>query len=815
MKSMKLLMLVAMLAGALAFACGGSSATDAGGGDTGIPDGSVKCVKADGDCLLGGDPCCEGLTCTDGKCVACIASGGECGLDTDCCQGTDAKKGAWCNTNSVCASCAKETGTCTTDLDCCPAADATAKSLMCASDGTCKPICKTDADCTAPAICMPNGECAPPSCSSDADCGTQKCCSGACKADCGYGPPTGCKITSPGGVVASGKTIQLYAIAYKGTPTAGATIVPGTAITWTTSDAAKVAVNASTGVITGGATAGEATITATGPSSMACGTVKYTNVIAPVGGVAVYVYNETTGAPIAGAYVIVGAAAAVQTDAAGMATASAPGSVHVFAPGYTWVSVIGESATAYQIFLKPETDQNKAGGYHGKFDFSQVKDDALRLGITTTSIGGSLLNLDLNALIGEMIQTKIDLTQPVPYHDWIALPGALWAGANYFGVPDLVPLNYRVIGTNGMRTAWAIGGGLSSKKVKDLIPVITSIIGECSDMSTCPIGKVLVLALPLLNSLNHAVTSAFEVVPINKIATPCIVDGTVYPCSESGNKPYVESPKMADYANFPSLALKLTAKASLRSLITLAELPKLGGKCLSGAAGLAGTSIPELGLVPLGITAGVVDPTSSGTTTNCKIHWDPKNNPDSLTEGQVMARFAPLHDGIEGNPYAFAFLALDFNSITSGAIALSGRMVQGLSKIDKTYDFSSKPFIGFAEGASYEAATRTIKGATAAVANTAFYQYHVSNNNGGWLVLTSKLDPVVLPAVPGGLADRATAADMSVYPVSTIAGVTLAKLVGETGDYHLNQLNVVVDAFSHLSCVKKSTEVPAPSCELK
>jgi hypothetical protein len=663
---------------------------------------------------------------------------------------------------------------------------------------------------------MPNGECAPPSCSSDADCtNSQKCCSGACKADCGYGPATGCKITSPGSAIASGKTIQLYAIAYKGTPATGATIVPGTAITWATSDATKVAVNATTGVITGGATAGEATITATGPSSMACGTVKFQNVLAPIGGVSVYVYDETSGLPISGAYVIVGSAAAVQTDAAGLATGTAPGSVHVFKAGYTWVSVIGQSAGAYQIYLKAETDPNTAGGYHGKFDFSQVKDDALRLGITTTSIGGSLLNLDLNALIGEMIQTKIDITQPVPYHDWIALPGALWAGANYFGVPDLVPLNYRVIGENGMRTAWALGGGLSSKKVKDLIPVITSIIGECSDLSTCPIGKVLVLALPLLQSLQHAVTSAFDVVPIAKIPTPCIVAGTVYPCTESGNKPYVDSAKMANYDAFPSLALKLTAKATLRSQITLAELPKLGGKCLSGAVGLAGSSVPNLGLVPLGITAGVVDPTNSGTTTNCKIHWDPKNNPDGLLEGQVMARFAPEHDGIEGNPYGFAFLALDFNSLTSGSVALSGRMVLGLSKIDKTYDYSAKTFLGFGEGATYTSSTRTIKGPTAAVTGAAFYQYHVSNSNGGWLVLTDKLDPVVLPAVPGGLADRATDPDMSVYPVSTLAGITLTKLVGETGDYHLNQLNMVVDAFSHLTCQKKSTDVPAPICELK
>jgi len=845
MRYLKLMMCVMMIAGLSAFGCGGGDENNGGGGDgaTTTDGGGTQCVAADGDCTSG--TCCAGLTCNaDKKCEAgtdcvvkggdcsavaccanlscntttkvceesstCIKVGDECEADEDCCAATETGKGMWCNAESVCATCSKKDATCTTDYDCCPTTSATDVPLMCTTAGKCAPICKKTSECTAPMVCMPNGECVAPSCSSDAECNGKKCCSGDCKDDCGYGSPTACKIVSKGGVIYTGKSIQLYAVAYKGDPKTGGQIIPWTAFTWSSDAATKVAVDTA-GKITGGATEGKAVINAKAGSTD-CGTVDYVNYLAISSGVRVVVLDESTGLPVANADVIVGANAAVKTDASGVAavaSGAAADGIHVFAANYAWVSVVGAGKTDYVIHLVPKPDTAKAGGFKGPFDFTNVKDDAIQLGLAGNSITGNLLDLDFMMLIGEMILTHLKLETakgaPVDYDDWMGLPGAIVLHGKQFGVPDLIN-DFRILGTSGLRTAWGIGGGLPSKDITKLISLLAPIIGGGGDI---PIGQIVAAVIPLFNKFSHAVQSVVDVVPIDKIATPCmntktaVVDATdTYPCTKADNQPMVDSAKMANYDSFPKLTLKLVTKMALATTLTLPDLPKYQTHCMTGLAILGGVYLPEMGMIPLGIGVGLDNPADPTVEGDCKVTPDPSNNPEGLTDGQTMLHMSTSHNGTEGNPYLIVQMALDFNSLTSGSIAISGR-VKMVNKIDSTYNMTSEKLLGFAEGSMYTSATRTITGPTAAVAGANLYRYKVNTSDGDWYVYTASHNtPITLPAVPGGYADRAASAEMSAHAIS-LAGTTIDKLVAADNGQHLNNLFDVVDAFSHLSCLKK------------
>ncbi|MFA6033291.1 MAG: Ig-like domain-containing protein, partial [Myxococcota bacterium] len=726
-----------------------------------------KCA-AKGTAPTTGQVCCEGqVNGSTGLCDSCLKAGAECSEGEEgapaCCEGSSPSAGAYCNDSSVCATCSHFDGDCKVDADCCPLDD---PALIC-KDLKCAKICKSDKDCTdaSKPTCI-QGECVPPACSSDADCSSQKCCSGACKADCGYGTADKCTITSTGGVVAVTKTVALKAVGIKGDLTKDGQIVPGTTILWTSSVPSVATVDAA-GLLTGVA-AGKTVISAKVGSTDCSNTITFTVLAPVVGSVNVYVYNSATGAPIENAMVKVGAVDFKATDANGLAgflPGDDNGTVHVAKNGFTWISYVGTAKGGYVVFLDQDTSGATKGGYKGKFDYSPIKkDDQLHAGIAAMSVNGNnLYSLNVSTLIGEMIQTPINISSPATVKQCIALPGGLVAGSNYLKVPDLIP-EFRILGDGGLKAAWGLGTVLNTGDITDLLKILSPIISGGS----IDIGKILAAALPLVANFNHAVQSALNVNLIPTVTTPNIT------CPDGKVVPLVDSATMADYANFKSITLKLAAKMALSSVITVADVPKFQGNCLSGIAAISGADVAGIGLIPLGLSAGM---TPEGGKI-CKITYPKDANPFSLSDGTLMLKMAPNHDGMEGNDYMFAMLSLDFDQIGDNTpMPISGRIVLGEKQIKKTYDWSAKTFITFPEGTSLTRGSRTIKAATAAVAGAKFYRYMVTGA-GSWFVYTDKTaTDIVLPAAPAGTTDVVTTdATMMIHSINTIGTETLGDL---------------------------------------
>ena len=789
----------------------------------------TKCVAEGGDCSLLGALCCGGTVCdADKKCTPCITLGKECEDSTSCCQPSDVTKGAFCDMNldiPLCAVCQQKDGTCATDFDCCEA-DVTpdGKDLICASTKKCAPMCKKNADCQTTDhptwICM-SGECMAPACTSDDDCGGKKCCSGACVTDCGYGPADHCQIVTKGTALIVGQSSAMSAVAYKGDLIKG-TAVPGAVISWTADAGGVVSVSAA-GKVTA-LKAGTGTVTAK-TGLIECGSVSFTVVDAVVGGAQVLVVDESTGAPVVGASVIIGSQT-IATNASGVAAGfTAGGDVHVLDTNHVYVSIIGVTGSNYLVYLPPtppsDTVKSKKGGFHGAADYSAFAADSqkITLAIASNTITGNLLDLDFMTLIGEMLLTHIELKKsdgaPLDVDEWMYLPGAAMAGAALFNKPILVP-EYRVLGVEGLRAAWALGAGLSNNDVTKLVSAVTPCIGDSID-----IGCILAGALPVISKFKSAIQSAFNVVPIDTITTTCQMTTGKSATKTSalcgnvpGMLPLVETPFMADYAKFPKIDLKLSQSMGVQATFTIANMPKLMGTCMSGVAMLGGTYIPGVGMLPLGLTAG----TAAKDSTDCSIVWAKSVG---LLTNQLQISQAPNHSGTEGNPYMAVFMSLNFSELGGGTSnALSGRVLLGKAAVAGG-DISSKPFMGFDEGSSFTASAKQVE--TKSVANATFYRFQLENDVGKWLIYTAAPAVVTLPDAG---AARITGADAAVHAIES--SVSLSDLLTKSdGSLHMNNLFDVVTAFSTVSCLTKlppaddkcKTTPPAaacnPACTLK
>jgi hypothetical protein len=820
---------------------------------------SIRCCAGlrceDGVCkrlwaCAGEDESCADLTCcgdllcspTIEVCLPCLPPGEECEGDLECCAPTDTQYSLWCGPEGICEVCAKATGPCASDYDCCPPS-AEGRPLMCASSGVCVPVCERDADCTSAVcsgrdeVCMPGGECVCPSCSSDAECNGKKCCSGDCKDDCGYGSPNACAITTPGGPVFSGVTRKLSAVAWHGDPGAGAQMIPGVEFQWRSSNESAVAVNAATGEATGTESPGSSEVSASiGP--ILCGKVLITNFLpADPGTFRVLVYDKKTGRPVEGAHVVIGFNPPEPTDAAGLfEEPGGPADVHVFHDGYKYVAIIGPTGNDLVVHLPPKEDRTKAGGFTGEFDFSKVKNDAIQLGLAGASIAGDPLDLNFRAFFGEMILTHLVLRTadgaPADYDGWDYLPGAAVIKARQFGAENLLPA-YRVQGEEGLRAAWGIGGGLPSKDITKLIQIIAPIIGDGGDF---PVGQLVAALVPLAQKLQHAVQSLFVVEALGKIETPCfdadtgIPDMTeAYPCEALGKnlQPLVAAEKMADYENFPELALQPVMRMALKTLVTLPGIPKLQGKFVGGLVGLCGVTLPGVGLVPLGVAVGLDNPDDPTVEGDGTIDA-PKENPEGIADGQILLRLSPSHGGTEGNPYRLGLLSQNFGYSffdTDGAVSAVFRTA---GAIEPEADMSKDAFPPFAEGAVLESAFRTIVGPFEPAPERGFFRYAIGGDEGEWHVYTSGNAAVTLPAVPGGMYDPLADGRMTAWVVvlsgdggSSSLGLAperrpgiappntptdLQTLVSSESATHLDGLGEVAKGFSRITCSRRIAE---------
>lgn len=652
------------------------------------------------------------------------------------------------------------------------------------SEGCCLPACSVDGDCGAgacgPLGCVCDaGACRARVCSASGECASgQVCEAGACVAAPDSGAAASCVIAPRWAVLREGASLPLRVKAYDA---AGEPLPLTAGFAFTSDEPARVGVDEA-GIATGGASAGPAVITASiGSASCEAEIVAHPQVAA--GSVRVVVIDELTGLPLEGALVQIETGAAplsASTDAGGAATfdaaavPGAPRTISALHDDFGWVTVAGTSADDLLLPLRRLVASDRAGGYQGTFGPHEIfHPDNVQAGVAGTSIPGNLIDLSPATLVGPSRVTRVVIgdERDVKIPSGVVLGlGNTWFKEAYqaIGTPGVcADRAASAAGTCGMRTAWGLAGGVP---LLDL-PIDELTEGGGADLG---VGGLLSQLLPHFQRFRSAVVRdvAFDLQPK--------VSGA------------------PDWSSFARRDLLATERLSLRSTVALPELPRAGEGWLDGVIVFGGADVPDRGVVPLGLTAGIDADPAAGGVPDGRI-----DDRSGVSNGEVDLRIAPLHGGLEGSDYVIVALAANFAGMSSDSGGCSAEDRSGCAVVSGLVDrAASHPFgrrvefdAGFVEPASrasWDAATRTFtSGGAPAGANLLRVKLSAPDGKPWSVWMPSGTSELVLPSVSG--ADRAAGARASVQALRV--GVPLDDLVSFDGT-HLGDLGSVLSAFS-------------------
>ena len=638
--------------------------------------------------------------------------------------------------------------TCAGPADCTTDAFCDALHWVCASS-QCIFVCRADTECagtSAMAVCD-DGACRPPACASDADCsGTSSACvAGNCQAPVKATDVMSCQVLPNTLLTHAAATHQMTVVAQNangdGVPYKGA-------ISWTSSTPGNATVDAATGLVTGGAAAGQATIGASIAGGVSCNQAVLTNFIAPaVGKLRVVVADAATQSPIGTASLVLHHGSA--DDAAPDTSASAQGvytfdisgdaagatrDLHVFEPAHTYVSMLGLTTNDIVVFLLPEIAGQQRPGFKDSLkstDFSTLEEQGgeVHLALFGSSIPGTLLDLSLSTLLGDFIPTQITGITSMPIT--VPLPSGIVLGIG----DNMFKGNYTAYATPGTRAEWGLGGNARFREVVKIIgPAI-------NDPSNIDVGSLLNGLLPLLSKLQSGV------LPAQKAETG-VVKQTKVPLTT---------------------LLRLKVNVKLPDLPLRADPPATGqSKWVDGVIVLGGSEYESQGLVPLGLTAGL-DKDDNGAVDGKVQGVDASGAPTA--PGLVPMRLAPLHGGLETGGYGFVALSLAFPSIGTGTGTTTTSSSSGTSistivdfghsadvkyniSTPPTIDLSQKPFLSFVSGATLVQSNRAFSLGTPP-SDASFVRLEVTNGNGKeWVIYATpeRATNITVPAIPSATA---------------------------------------------------------------
>jgi len=734
--------------------CARPCTVDSDCGDFGYTCQSGHCFQ---QCMTDGN-CREANTiCEDNMCVP-----AECLSDDDCPAGQIRCKDGRCQPYTTCTTDAdceanfeciddicEELPLCSIDTDC--AEDCTAVACIC-KDGHCHETssCTTDADCTADEDCV-GGICVPHLCRGPDDCQPNEICvDGVCVTGGNPGLVYEVIIITPGGPIRSGQQIQLEAIAL----TQNGDEVPGIGFDWDSSQAGRASVSA-TGVLTGGAVAGDTDVTATAQNTappVVSMPVTFTNVLDPTADtVRVTVVNASDRSPVAGATVVLDDGSNQETgttDAAGIVELSDPGGVadvHIFSAGHDYVSILGTISTDLLVPLPDRSNMTKAGGFSGQMTF--VGEGSVSMGLAGTSIGGQLLDMNFGRLLGETFIVTVSMggyTQQIP------LPAQIVVSASFQGMTIPIKDTYYVLGQRGLRTAWSMGGFMDMSVLMDL-------------MGGGTINDVIIALLPYFSLFQHGLMPVFDVFPQDLVVDANDLDG-------DGDSTEMRP----DWGGaLPDLDLAPSHSQDIYLSVTPpANTPSHGGQPIATVVYVSG-GLSSLGFTPLGLT--------SGQAVN------------GVTEPMIM-KMAPAYGGLEVGEYGVAVMAVppaEGNEMPND-MAMVLYVGQNLPT-NISFDYG---FLDFPEDAVYTAADRELT--ATAVTGASMYRSTVQAAEGRWVVYLAGTGTLTytLPAVPGGMDDLAAGDVVTLDPISLAGGLTFEDLVTFNGE-DLDKLNSLSLAFTH------------------
>jgi hypothetical protein len=688
--------------------------------------------------------------------------------------------------------------TCSSTFDCPPFhdSDGGTRPQVCVASA-CIPTCASNSQCTTGNVCE-DGICTAPGCGAASDCPSSQICSGgSCVGPTQASTVSSCDITPNPAVVNQGKTLQLTAVA----KTAGKA-VPFSGFSWqVTSGTATI--DANTGVLTATAAGAIAIKANVGPpgSSVSCtSNVTIYPPAAGAGSVRVVVIDEFTKKPVTGANVVismVGAPAPLKTDGQGAATFSAVGAgpytLHVFAAGYDYFSIINTPNADVLVPLMPHVANSTRSGFSGTMaaaDFAPLNlpGQSVHLAFFGSSIPGSPIDIGIQTLIGQLRPVSIALTGSKPVT--VNLPSSLILGIsdNMFDTQ-----NYKLFAEQGERVLWGLGGNLDFTTVATALSPILS--GGTANLD---IGSLLTQLLPLVGKL------------------------------QAGQLVGQAPPANGANPTFTNVTIPLNTLLRLRAVVKLPDLPKQDGKYLGGAVALGGALAYPQGFVPLGLTAGLANKDAGGANTATVVDptCDTSGGTAACATGKLPVRVAPFNNGLESSSWGFLALALNLDALNIGNSAASAVGLAGIVKPVPTVNYTAPPADGQvidmttrgymsmpgAGTATLTAATRVIALPAAPDASTKFVrvgvQAHEGLNWNIWAPSNAAAATITLPdphAVDATLVDplgQTMASDGTTGGASSLAlhvsltGTTAFKDVSGFGNITLDQLGANVDAFT-------------------
>jgi hypothetical protein len=666
----------------------------------------------------------------DPECQSCRTNGDTCMLSINC------PAGSICNDPSD------------------PLYDSSMTSLTCV-----KVVCASDSDCSGGKTCSLERICQKPLCQADADCsGGQVCSAGQCMPVMMASNAATCVIVTKSGALSQGNAIPLQAVALN----SNGAVMPKIAFDWSSSNTMAVALGMDGATATGGTMDGTSMITATvhGNSAVTCSGLTINNFASvPAGSARVVLVDGETGVLVDGASVTLITGAGMggtvtqstvggATTFANVASASAITSVTVTKDGYQYVSVLAPGTADIFLPFPPIANNTQAGGFRGSVDISLTKRADIQLGLVGPAIPLNLLDFDLASLLGDSIPTVLDAPELGLNMKNVNLPGGVMfsLGSKHF-TDDSATTNTRCQGTApaatelgcyvarapaGPTAAWTLAGQIKLSDISGVAGMLGQALGGGGGATSIPIGGILNAVLPLLamDTLRHGANAGLNITEFPKVPAAGAPMGT--DCTSGTN---TSTQCIGDFKKYQAVGLKADSQLGILSVVSLPNLPSIGGGKYSGGAVVISAAISEgRGLVPLGLAAGLDSlnmEAGDGKIDGAAHPFGP--NSSMLSDGTVGLIMSPVHGGLEGSKVALVAIALDPNSLeTSGGknLQLSGLVQFADGGVVHPTETFSKNFLAFPNG-TIDSAAGTWAGT---VADADVIRVELTRGSKKWLI---------------------------------------------------------------------------------
>ena len=685
----------------------GAETSDDDGGECVVDGecGSPLQACRDGYCLdrCFGGTCFRGGVCQDGVCYP-----EECREDSDCgeneiCRDEACIERVSCESNDDCS----ENQSCEEEL--CEPLPRCVGDRNCAGDEICeRGFCRVRPDCSEDESICGEGEacigdrCVPSGCRGVDDCEDGEACIGG---ECRETPPPAVErvvILTAGRALSPGMNFRLQAVGLN----ARGQIVTTSGFDWASSNA--LATHAGDGVFTAGLDSGSFEITAQFVTSddaneitLTSNPVEFSIIPAAPEDVPSVRVVDQLGQPVADAFVVSGGITR-NTDEDGVAVFeddTLGQIVTVFANGFDYATLVRADCSEVLVPLMPRTDLTNAAGLEGVVSFDRIVNSGeIDTSLTGAAITRGILGLSLERLIGRIFFGRVSL---LGQDRDIPLPGGLTLSGQVPILGEIDLKNRFYVETEpGIRVLWSFAGRL------DFQTLFSFAQGGGFDL-----GQVLTIVLPFFETFSHGL----KTLP-NVQTAPTIVDED----DLDGDGDTTEL--RADYTGNPEVRMSPTVSQDLRLQVNLPEnLNDIG----EVAVLFMGAEVPEIGFVPLGVTAA--------------------DEP-----GAIPARMALPYGPIAGGEVTAIAATTTFqggDSILPTDLSVLVRRFDGRVPTEINFE---RGFLGYDRDFEFDASLNALSASPSSGGNLS--RWRLQGAEVGWVVNANGVHNVdiVLPSVPDG-----------------------------------------------------------------